>query len=415
MKRFDLDFFKKTSEPWDGIKPDEFLDYLLPKCQEIITFEQLREKIAKHPVLKVKFGIDPTASEIHIGHIVPVMLLRQFAKAGHHIDVIIGDFTARIGDPTGRDVSRSSLNQEQITNNMGTYSQQIGKFIDLHMLNIHYNSEWLTPLPLQDIFSIFQQINLSEAIQRDDFRNRIRNDQAVTLAEVCYGVLMGMDSVHLDTDIEIGGIDQLLNFQQCRRIMRLRGMEEESVLMTPILEGTNGDGKKMSKSYNNYIAVNASYEDKFGKIMSIPDHLIEKYFCCFADIHKLEIPELNKFIEINPLEAKKQLATFVVALETKDINCGLQARETFERRFSKKLIELEDCIEVIVEKSSALIAALMKSGKFKSKSELRRLFDQKGIKTIEENREVILTPEVTIEQVNGVVRVGKRFYFRFIT
>ena len=414
MKRFDQQFCTRISEPWDSIESDEFVGFLLPKCQEVITPERLRQKIVEQSVLKVKFGIDPTASEIHIGHVVPIMLLRQFAKAGHHIDFIIGDFTARVGDPTARDTGRTPLNPEQIVKNMQTYTSQIGKYIDLRVLHIHHNAEWLNPMTLQEIFAIFQQINLSEAMQREDFRARMRNEQAVSLAEVCYGVLMGIDSVHLGTHVEVGGIDQLLNFQQCRKIMRQSGMDEEVILMTPILEGTSGDGEKMSKSYGNYIAVNATHEDKFGKIMSIPDRLIGQYFRCFADVHKRELDELDIFIVENPLEAKKQLATLIVALETKRIEDGLRERESFERKFSQKKIRDEDCVELAEDASTTILDALLKSSQFKSKGELRRLFEQQAVRSVSEDGEITLSPETVISQIHGVVRVGKRRFFQFV-
>ena len=414
MKRFDQQFCTRISEPWDGIESDEFVGFLLPKCQEVITPERLRQKIVEQSVLKVKFGIDPTASEIHIGHVVPIMLLRQFAKAGHHIDFIIGDFTARVGDPTARDTGRTPLNPEQIVKNMQTYISQIGKYIDLRVLHIHHNAEWLNPMTLQEIFAIFQQINLSEAMQREDFRARMRNEQAVSIAEVCYGVLMGIDSVHLGTHVEVGGIDQLLNFQQCRKIMRQSGMDEEVILMTPILEGTSGDGKKMSKSYGNYVAVNATHEEKFGKIMSIPDRLIGQYFRCFADVHKRELDELDIFITENPLEAKKQLATLIVALETKRIEDGLRERESFERKFSQKKIRDEDCVELAEDASTTILDALLKSSQFKSKGELRRLFEQQAVRTVSEDGEITLSPETVISQIHGVVRVGKRRFFQFV-
>ena len=414
MKRFDQQFCARISESWDSIESDEFVGFLLPKCQEVITPERLRQKIVEQPVLKVKFGIDPTASEIHIGHVVPIMLLRQFAKAGHHIDFIIGDFTARVGDPTARDTGRTPLSPEQIVKNMQTYTSQIGKYIDLRVLHIHHNAEWLNPMTLQEIFAIFQQINLSEAMQREDFRARMRNEQAVSLAEVCYGVLMGIDSVYLKTHVEVGGIDQLLNFQQCRKIMRQSGMDEEVILMTPILEGTSGDGKKMSKSYGNYIAVNATHTDKFGKIMSIPDRLIGQYFRCFADVHERELEELDVFIAENPLEAKKQLATLIIALETKHIDDGLRERESFERKFSQKRIRDEDCVELAEDANTSILDALLKSGQFKSKGELRRLFEQQAVRTVSEDGEITLSPETVISQIHGVVRVGKRRFFQFV-
>lgn len=414
MKRFDQQLFARIAESWNGIGVDEFVGFLTPKCQEILTIEKLRQKIAEQRTLKLKFGIDPTASEIHIGHVVPILLLRQFARAGHHIDFIIGDFTARVGDPTARDTGRVPLSPDKIVQNMETYTAQIGKYIALQMLHVHHNTQWLNPMTLQEIFAIFQQINLSEAMQREDFRVRMRNEQAVSLAEVCYGVLMGIDSVHLGTDIEIGGIDQLLNFQQCRKIMRQSGMDEEAILMTSILEGTSGDGRKMSKSYGNYIAVNATPENKFGGIMSIPDRLIGQYFRCFTDVHERELTKLDEFIAQNPLEAKKQLATLMIAIETKDIADGLCERESFERRFSQKKITNDDCVNLHEDGSTTVLEALFKSGHFKSKSELRRLFGQQAVRDIHQGEEAILSLEATVDQIRGIVRVGKRRFFRFV-
>lgn len=413
MKKFDQLFFTRGLESWEGMKINEFIDFLLPKCQEIITLDKLRHKMDKTPTLRIKFGIDPTASEIHLGHIVPIMLLRQFAKAGHNIDFIVGDFTAQIGDPSARDTGRIPLAPKQILKNMETYSEQIGRYLDLKKINLRYNSEWLNIMTLQEIFVIFQQINLSEATQREDFRTRKNNNQAVSLAEVCYGMLMGIDSMHLKSDVEIGGIDQLLNFQQCRKLMQKSGIEEEIIMMTPILEGTSGDGKKMSKSYGNYIPINSSLQDKFGRIMSIPDRLIGLYFRCFSDVRRQELSNLDMFIKMNPLEAKKQLATLLVGTETKLFEDGLRERESFERKFSLKKIQKKDCIE-LNEADIPILDALIKSGQFKSKSELNRLFKQQAVNFLKEGKKSKLNSEATVRQVcDGIVQVGKRYFFHF--
>jgi len=411
-EQFDKRFYNRALESWEGIKTDEFIGFLIPKCQEILTLKKLVQKLKDQTILKVKFGIDPTAADIHLGHIVPIMLLQQFAKAGHHIDFIIGDFTAMVGDPTARDIGRVPLTPGKIMENMETYRDQIGKYIDLQMLHVHNNTQWLNPMTLQEVFNVFQQVNLSEAMQREDFRARMRNQQAVSLAEVCYGVLMGMDSVHLESDIEIGGVDQLLNFQQCRKIMSQANMEEEVVLMTPILEGTSNDGKKMGKSYNNYVAVNSTLGDKFGKIMSIPDRLIGQYFRCFADIHERELEDIDKFISNDPLEAKKQLATMIISFETKNLCDGKRERETFERMFSRKEICKQDCVELFGDVETTLFDALVKSGHFKSISELRRLFKQSAVRNVNKNVEEILLPEILMSQVVGFVRVGKKRFFQ---
>ncbi len=412
MKRFDMEFDARSTGSWGGIRADELLGFLRPKCKEILTVERLHQKLTGTERLRVKFGIDPTGSDVHLGHIVPLMLLRLFAKAGHHIDLVIGDFTARIGDPTAREHSRDPLSNEQIVANLSTYRSQIGKYVDLNHLHVHHNAEWLSSLPLTEVFTIFQQISLSEAVQREDFRARMRNERAVSLAEVCYGVLMGIDSVHLGSHVEVGGTDQLLNFQQCRSVMRNSGMEEEIILTTPILEGTSGDGRKMSKSYGNYIAVNTSLEDKFGKIMSLPDRLIGQYFRSFADVHERELDELERCIASEPLEAKKQLATLIVALEV-GLDAGLRERESFERRFSQKDLREEDCSELTAQEGDPLMDVLMRSGAFESKSALRRLFEQRAVRLRMGSKEEMLTFETLAAQVSdGIVRVGKRQFFK---
>lgn len=409
--RFDSLFFPRISESWEGIDATEFFGFLRPKCQDVITEKRLLDLLGENRKLRVKFGIDPTASDIHIGHLVPMMLLRQFAKAGHPIDFIIGDFTALVGDPSERDSGRVPLTPELITTNMRTFQSQVGRFVDLSCLKIHHNSDWLNPMPLQDVFTIFQKVNLTEAVQRDDFRKRFKTSQAVSLAEVCYGVLMAIDSIHLTSDVEIGGIDQLLNFQQCRKIMGDKGMAEEVAMMVPLLEGTDGGGRKMSKSFGNTVAVTAGLEDKFGKIMSIPDRLIFQYFCSFADIHQRELDGLKAFVESDPREAKLQLATFLVALETKDLSLGLEERETFERKFSQNVIREEDCVQVTAQSGQKVFTLLAATGKFGSNSNLRRLFDQKAVRLTGGASETVLDISANIAET-CTLRAGKRLFFK---
>jgi tyrosyl-tRNA synthetase len=223
---------------------------------------------------------------------------------------------------------------------------------------------------------------------------------------------MGIDSVQLNSDIEIGGIDQLLNFQQCRTVMSACGLKEEVVLTTPILEGIAGDGKKMSKSYGNYIAVNASLEDKFGKIMSIPDRLVLDYFCLFTLIKESEVPELKQFIAANPLEAKKQLATLVVAWETSNLDLARSERERFERKFSERVIQDEDITTLKVKAGETLLNALFSSGKFNSRSELRRLFSENAVKEFGQTESVIPLEKVVESAIS--VRAGRRKFFKVI-
>lgn len=411
MQRFDERFFLRSKESWDGISPKDFLSYLKPKIVTMISEEELISRLGTKKTLRVKFGIDPTGFDVHLGHLVPIMVLRQFMKAGHTIDFVIGDFTALIGDPSGRETARVPLTKEQIDENKKTYIDQVSRFIDTSKLQVSYNSAWLNIMTLDSLLPVLQSVSLSDAFQREDFRARFKNAQAVSLAEAVYGALMGLDSVHLETDVELGGVDQLLNFQQCRLVQEYKGMEKEIVCTTPILEGTSGDGKKMSKSYGNYISVTASPAEKFGKIMSIPDALIAPYMKSFADIRDDEVKEFEEAILQNPFELKKQLGVFLVALETGSLEAGEKEREEFERKFSQSSIEEGDAISVECEKDASLFEALFSSGLFESKTELRRLFEQKAVRLVVDDH--ILSAETKIEEIHGVVRVGKMKFFTF--
>lgn len=407
--RFDKLFLEKALRDWQDMPNTEWLEIVQNKLESSLGLERFIELCNSNKKMIIKFGIDPTASNIHIGHVVPMMLVNAFLKKGHEIFVIIGDFTAQIGDPSGRSSERSALTSEQIKKNMQTYTEQIGMFVNIEKINIRFNSEWIDKTTPHELFETFQMINISQAMQRDDFRKRIENGSAVSLAEVCYSVLMGLDSVALNCDIEIGGIDQLLNFQQCRDVMKGNGLTEEIALMTPILEGTSGDGRKMSKSYGNAIAVLEDSNEKFGKFMSIKDEQIMPYFRCFAFMNNHEKAELESFIKENPLEAKKQLATFFVALQAKDITQGEKARAEFERKFSKKSINDEDCIKVNLEDGDTCYTALSKA-KLMSNSELRRMFAGNAVRNIEDghicDKDMIAIP--------GKIRVGKRIFVKFV-
>lgn len=407
--RFDKLFLDKALGDWQDMPNTEWLEIVQNKLESSLGLDRFIELCRSDKKMVIKFGIDPTASNIHIGHVVPMMLVNAFLKKGHKIFVIIGDFTAKIGDPSGRNSERKALTSEQIKDNMRTYTEQIGMFVDLDKINIKFNSEWIDKTTPHELFETFQMINISQAMQRDDFRKRIENGSAVSLAEVCYSVLMGLDSVALNCDVEIGGIDQLLNFQQCRDVMKGNGQIEEIALMTPILEGTSGDGRKMSKSYGNAIAVLEDPNEKFGKFMSIKDEQILPYFRCFAFMNNHEKAELESFINENPFEAKKQLASYFVSLQSKDIMQGEKARAEFERKFSKKTINVEDCIEIKLEDKDTYYTALSRA-KLMSNSELRRMFTGNAVRDIENG--CVLSKDTRADF--GKIRVGKRIFVNFV-
>lgn len=407
---FDELLFNRYFDDWSKFSKDDILSLIKVKSKEILTYDSLKEKIYSNKKLHLKYGIDPTAKDIHIGHLAPIMLLNIFVKTGHTVHFVIGDFTAQVGDPSGRNSERKPLTNEEIKQNLATYTQQVAKYVDISALDIRKNSEWLNKVGASELFGIFQNINLAQAMQRDDFRIRLERG-GLSLAEVCYAVLMGLDSVALKTDIEIGGQDQLLNFMQCKDIMKMYGMESETAIVVPILEGLAGDGRKMSKSYNNYVAVNAAADDKFGKIMSLPDNLLLQYYTSFAYLFEREIEKLKEFIQTQPLEAKKQLATYLVAIEEKSLEKGKEQRQNFERLFSKNELTEEDFIDINAAAGETLIDAIFRSGQFASKGEIRRLIKQNAIKNVITNE---IKTEQSIITTNEKIKAGKRQYFNIL-
>ena len=407
---FSEKWFNRSNESLEGISTDEFIGYVQPKTQEAITMDGIRDQLDSGRPLNVKFGTDPTGPDLHLGHVVPIRVLDLFSRAGHNIDLVFGDFTAKVGDPSGRSNERPLLSDSTISENVSTFRDQVDKYFDTHTSNVKVsnNSAWLDEMSLSDVFEYLQETNLSEAVQRRDFRKRILAGKAISLAEAFYPTMMGIDSVELKTDIEIGGIDQLLNFQQTRKVQRNQGQVPEDVIMTPILEGTSGGGVKMSKSLGNYVPLNATPDEVYGKMMSIPDDIILNYITAFAPVHTDEVSRLKQSIESRPLEMKKQLATYLAALSISNMDDGLAARERFERRFARKEFT-EDDMEKLVS-GSALIYSLTATGKYKSRNEIRRLAKQGGIKL---DGTPVSEDEVmsTIPPAGAIITVGKRTVF----
>ena len=410
MKRFDWIFFDVSEADWTEMSTTEWLEIIKNKVGENIDMDKLPNLIEENRTLTIKFGIDPTAANIHIGHVVPLMLVKAFVKKGHKVHIIIGDFTARIGDPSGRNTERAILTDEDIMENFKTYEQQISMFVDLEKIDICFNSAWINKLSPTELFGFLQLVSLTQATQRKDFKTRVESGSSVSLAEVCYGPLMGIDSFILKADVEIGGVDQLLNFMQCRDIMEKKGITPEVALMTPILEGTSNDGRKMSKSFGNAIAVLETDDEKFGKFMSIKDELILPYFKCFAFINDSNLAELETFIKDNPNEAKKQLATFFIGMQHHNMLIGEATRKSFERRFSTKKLKDEDFKKIKLVDGENMFSLICRSRIGISNSAIRRMFQQAGIKT---------TDKKTIFKMDDMaipcdVRVGKKILIRIV-
>ncbi|RJR29202.1 tyrosine--tRNA ligase [Candidatus Microgenomates bacterium] len=297
---------------------DEQHELITKRAVHVIKPKLLRKRLDKakqdkRPLL-VKYGIDPTAKDLHLGHIVPIIFARRLQQMGHKIALVFGDFTALVGDPTGRVQTRPILDSEQIIENVSEYKAQVGKFIDLSKVDIVFNSKFYEDMSIKQLMGIYRQNRLSPLLQREDFRNRA---DGLTIAEALYPTLMAIDSVFMRPHIELGGNDQFLNFQITNEIMKSQGLPPECAITTELLLGTSGDESKMSKSKGNFISLRDSAKDIFGKIMSIPDSLLEHYFMLLTDISDDEWKLLSDWMEngtLNPMEVKKLLARVLVTI-----------------------------------------------------------------------------------------------------
>jgi tyrosyl-tRNA synthetase len=373
--------------------------------------EKLKNSIEKNQPLRVKYGIDPTAPEIHLGHTVPIKKLRDFQILGHKIIFLIGDFTARIGDPTGRKETRPILSIEEITENLKNYKEQVSKILDIDKTEFVYNSTWLAKLNLEEIIKLTSIFTVAQILEREDFTERYKSKKPIFLHEFLYPLLQGYDSYVLKADIEIGATEQKFNLLAGRTIQSYLGDEKQVVITMPILIGT--DGKlKMSKSYKNHIPINTTPFDMFGKIMSIPDNLMKDYFSLLTNV---EEEKYSNLIEKNPRDAKALLAKEIVK-EFFSEKEAIWAENEFNKIFRKKenpseipIIEIQNEI-LNSNREIEILEILWKKGIVSSKSEGRRLISQKAVKV---DGKVIEDPLQKIEiKDNMVIKIGKRKFYR---
>ncbi|MBI3046251.1 MAG: tyrosine--tRNA ligase [Candidatus Harrisonbacteria bacterium] len=378
-------------------------DLLTRGVIEIIGKEHLETALHSGRKLRVKFGIDPTSPDLHLGHTVPLRKLRQFQDAGHTAVLIIGDFTAKIGDPSGRDKTRPQLSDKEIKTNFKTYLNQAKKVLDMKKTEIHYNSEWLKKDKL--ILELMSQMSMERVMEREDFQKRIKAGQEVTMLEALYPILQGYDSVAVRADVEIGGNDQKFNLLMGRRLQRKYGQSEQDVVMLPLLEGTDGV-QKMSKSLGNYIGLAEKPEIMFGKIMSVPDELILKYAELLTD---LPLDKISAKAKSDPRGAKMDLAKTLTKMYHGK-SAGEKAEKEFVRIVSKKETPTEvKSLKLKVIKLS-LIDLLVETKLASSKSEARRLIQQGGVKI---NGEKQVDPGKTVDLKKEILlQVGKMKYLK---
>lgn len=381
----------------------EVFEHLTRGTVETISSDDLRVRLKESRQsgrpLKVKAGFDPTAPDIHLGHCVLLQKLRQFQDFGHDVFFLIGDFTAQIGDPTGRDQLRSQMSLEAIAENAKTYKAQVFKILDEKKTKVVFNSSWLSQLSAQKMLELTAFSTVAQMLARADFKKRFDSAKEISILEFIYPLMQGFDSVHLEADIELGGSDQKFNLLMGRQLQQAFGQKPQVVMMTSLLEGTDGD-KKMSKSLGNYIGINEPPAEIFGKVMSISDELMMRYYEVLTQRDLVEIKQLH------PKEAKLQLGQEIVSRFYSKEKAG-QARHEFEKIFSKGDVP-ENIIEYkILVADEKIIDILLKNNLVASKSEARRLIAQGGL-TIDGQR--ITDEHWQVKQ--GIVKVGKRRFLR---
>lgn len=381
-------------------------------CEELINEVEFKKKLEKSITtgkpLRVKLGIDPSGTELHLGHAVPLRKLKQFQDLGHEVFFLIGTFTGRIGDPTGKSETRKMLSEEQVMENIKTYLDQVKLILDLDKINVVYNADWLEKLNLADVLKLLSMFTVSQMISREDFAKRLSENKPVSLIEFMYPILQGYDSVELKADIELGATEQKFNLLRGRDLQKNFGQEQQICMIMPILVGLDGV-EKMSKSLGNYIGVKDTANDMFGKIMSISDELMENYYTMITEIPSEEINKIKENIangSLHPMEAKKQLGAEVVKIYHGE-QAAVEARDWFENVFSKRNLDVE-LPEVEVEYNEiGVIDLLVKETELvKTTSEARRLIEQGGFKI---NDEAIKDVKATVKVESGmIVRAGKK-------
>lgn len=379
--------------------------------EEIIPDTEVSLLESTKTPLKIKFGADPSASDLHLGHVVILNKLRLLQDRGHEVIFVIGDFTAMIGDPTGKSKTRLPLTHEQVAKNAQTYQDQVFKILDTNKTTVVFNSEWLDPLSAKSMIELAAKYNVARMLERDDFQKRYASNQSISIHEFLYPLLQGYDSVHLENDIEVGGTDQKFNLLVGRHLQREYGKKEQAIITFPILEGLDGV-QKMSKSLNNHIGIMDSPSEMFGKIMSIPDTLIIRYFKLVTQWNIQKITDIESRLQSgeNPRMIKdilgKAIVTQFYTAEEAD-----KASEGFKNVFAQKKVP-DEMPEIQVTKEQLLGDVIVAAGGVSSKKEFRRMIEQ-GAVSIDGKR--ISDPFETVPlQTKSVVKIGKRRFFRLV-
>ncbi len=396
------------------IKAD--IELIKKGADEILLVEELEERLKSGKPLRIKFGMDPTAPDLHLGHTVPLNKLRQFQQLGHTILFLIGDFTAMIGDPTGKNVTRQPLSNEQVQINARTYEQQVFKILDPEKTQVMFNSHWIGPLGSEGLIKLAAKYTVARMLEREDFKQRYRNNTPIAVHEFLYPLVQGYDSVAMQADVELGGTDQRFNLLVGRELQKHYGQTPQIVLTMPLLEGTDGV-QKMSKSLGNYIGIDEAPKEIFGKIMSISDDLMWRYFDLVSDKSPVEIIKLKQAVKdgMNPRDVKFVLAQEIIT-RFHNKQAAQDAQDAFVAQFSQGAMPEnveEITVQVAAGEKEMMIGTLLKSaGLVPSSSEAARLIESGAVRIdgekVEDRALKILVGS------EHVFQVGKRRFARII-
>ncbi|MBT6167804.1 MAG: tyrosine--tRNA ligase [Verrucomicrobia bacterium] len=388
---------------------DPALSQIVGGTSKVISEKELEKQLKEGRPLRIKFGVDPTAPDIHLGHTVPLEKLRQFQEMGHQAILLIGDFTATVGDPTGRSTARPPLTREEVLSNAETYTDQAFKVLDREKTEIIFNGEWFRKMSYESVLKLNARVTLQQMLQREDFKERVSKGTEVRLHELQYPIMQGWDSVELQADVEIGGTDQLFNMLVGRDLQKEEGQTQQSVICMPLLEGLDGV-KKMSKSAHNYVGVSEPPNEMFGKLMSISDDLMDRYYLLLLGDARDEA--------LHPMEAKKELACRIVARYHSEDE-GEAARGDWETRFSKRDLNAADLPEMAVTDLNGnvlQVVGLVFKEAFsleKSNGELRKQFITTGAVQLDGDK--LIDPMANFHAVAGqVLRLSKKQSIRLV-
>lgn len=389
---------------------DEQMRIIMKGVDDLIDEKELREKLIKSekegkPMI-VKLGLDPSAPDIHLGHTVVLRKMKQLQDLGHQIVIIIGDFTGKIGDPTGKSKARKALTTEQVLANAKTYEEQIFKVLDKEKTIVRFNSEWLAKLNFEDVIKLAATITVARMLEREDFKKRYEGQMPISVHEFFYPLMQAYDSIALEADIELGGTDQRFNLLMGRSLQREFGMESQIVIMMPLIEGLDGK-EKMSKSLGNYIGIDEEAGIMYQKSMEIPDELIIKYYNLVTDVHPDEVNKIESQLKegsVNPRDIKMDLAREIVTLYHGE-ESAKEAEERFKSVFQKGQIPEDIQTIQVKEDGFDLIEVLVSNEIVKSKSEVRRLASQGGVKV---NGEKVEDLSTIVKESELVVQIGKK-------